>query len=219
MLSKSVQIKNIYVLPNLTEPEVFYTNDVSKYRQDDITIGYCGTPTRKDGVLDLLESFAMLCQKTKKVHLLIIGDVVSGISVIPSLEERAKILGISDKVSFTGLVPHSKIPHLLNSCQILALTRPNGVSAEAGFPSKLGEYFACRKPVLVTKVGDIPKYFVSGEHAIIVEPGDIFGIAKGFQEIIENNELASKIAANGYLWMSNNIDFKKASHMLNQFIA
>jgi len=128
------------------DPNIFQLSDVKPFIENKITIGYAGTPTRKDGAMDLIESFSILNKKYPGTHLLIIGDVVDPKkSILPELQHRVTELGVDKNITFTGLVPFSRMPALLNSCQILALTRPHGIFAEAGFPTKLGEYFACKK--------------------------------------------------------------------------
>lgn len=210
--------KNILVLPNAMDPEIFNLGDIEPYKSDFITIGYTGTPTRKDGATDLIKSFSLLHKKYSNVHLLIIGDITNGDSILPGLKNLAHELGIIQSVTFTGLVPFSNIPKLLNSCQILALTRPNGSFAEAGFPTKLGEYFACRKPVVITRVGDISKYFENEEEVILVEPENIEDIAQGFEKLIISKELGKKICENAYLWMDKNVNYRKLSIKINVFV-
>jgi len=215
--------KPVYILPNLVDPDVFAVNNNNnnnniKFIPNKITIGYTGTPTKKDGVIDLIHSFSILNKIYPDTHLLIIGDTIGGESEIPKLEKLAIELGCREHITFTGLVAFEKIPVLINSCQILALTRPNGIFAEAGFPTKLGEYFACKKPVLITGVGDIPLYLKNEQHAIIVKPEDTESIVKGFQIIIENKELSNKIAENGFNWMQENLNYRNASEKLNSFI-
>jgi len=210
--------KPILVLPNLIDPNVFEIKNTSEFISNKITIGYTGTPTRKDGVIDLIQSFSILNKIYPNAHLLIIGDTIGGESEIPKLEKLAVDLGCREQITFTGLISFKKIPALINSCQILALTRPNGIFAEAGFPTKLGEYFACKKPVLITRVGDIPLYFKNEEQAIIVEPENIDSIVKGFLKIIENKELSNKIAENGFKWMNENLNYRNISEKLNSFV-
>lgn len=217
LISKSIREENILILPNITDPEIFKVQNAKEHIKGKITIGYSGTPTRKDGVVDLIESFAVLTKKHPDTHLLIIGDVVNGNTIIPGLRKKADNLGIADKVTFTGLVPFKIVPQLLNSCQILALTRPSGIFAEAGFPTKLGEYFSCRKPVLVTSVGDIKKYFVSGVHAIIAIPEDIDSIVEGFELLILNEHLRYQISENAYKWLQENLNYRTLSTKINNF--
>lgn len=211
-------IKPIMVLPNLMDPEVFDIKDVKPFMEGVVTIGYTGTPTRKDGATDLIESFALLHKKCAHTHLLIVGDVTGGRSVIPELKRQAEELQIINNITFTGLVPFTKIPELLNSCQILALTRPSGVFAEAGFPTKLGEYFACKKPVLMTRVGDISTYFNNEEQLLIVNPDDIVDIANGFKKIIDSPQLSANMVENAFIWMKENLNYRTVNKNIAVFI-
>jgi glycosyltransferase involved in cell wall biosynthesis len=210
--------KDILIVPNLTDPGNFERQNIRPFIEDKITIGYTGTPTQKDGILDLIKSFSVISRNHNNLHLLIIGDLTNGKTIVPALKEYANTLGITEQISFTGLVSHTRIPDLLNSCQILALTRPHGIFAEAGFPTKLSEYFACKKPVLITRVGDIPTYFVNGEHLIIAEPEDIDSIVEGFELLLENRDLAKKISINGFNWMQKNTNYLKISSDISQFL-
>lgn len=210
--------KPLLLLPNLLDPENFQLNDIKPFKDKKITIGYTGTPTRKDGVVDLIKSFSLVHMKYPNTHLLIIGDVNSGDSVIPNLKELAMKLNVADSITFTGLVSFKEIPQLLNSCQILTLTRPSGVFAEAGFPTKLGEYFACRKPVLITKVGDIDTYLRDEVHAIIVKPDDVEDILGGFIRLIERPELFKILIDNAFGWMNENLNYKKVSKNISHFV-
>jgi glycosyltransferase involved in cell wall biosynthesis len=211
--------KDILIMPNLTDPRRFDINNVKPYMPECTTIGYVGTPTRKDGVWDLIKSFGILHKKYPKTHLLIIGDITNGNTIIPELEKYASESGLNDNsLTFTGLQSYNSIPQLLLSCQILALTRPNGIFASAGFPTKLGEYFSCKKPVLITKVGDIPNYFMNEEHAILVEPENIDSIVSGFEAIINNKSLSDKLGHNGYKWMDENLNYVNQSRRISDFI-
>jgi glycosyltransferase involved in cell wall biosynthesis len=218
MKKRKFQDENILILPNVTDPDVFKSDVIKEIRPGFITIGYCGTPNFKDGIDDLITSFYKLCQLRENVHLLIIGDSMSGKTLIPGLKAKLTQLGIENKVTLTGLVPFEEVTGLLNSCQILTLTRPSGIFAEAGFPTKLGEYFACKKPVLATSVGDLKYYFKNREHILIVNPGDTDAIAQGFSTLIEDKELREKLVQNSYIWVRENLDYKSLSVKLCAFL-
>jgi glycosyltransferase involved in cell wall biosynthesis len=210
--------KPILIMPNLIDPERFERKSIKPFKEGKITIGYVGTPTRKDGVMDLMKSFSKLNKKYPATHLLIVGDITNGKTVIPKLKEYAEELDVSDNTSFTGLVSHEKIPDLLNSCQILALTRPRGIFAEAGFPTKLGEYFACKKPAVITDIGDMPMYFTNEKHVMLVEAENIDSIFWGFEKLIMEQNLREVLAKNSYDWMLENLSFKKAAHGVDRFL-
>jgi glycosyltransferase involved in cell wall biosynthesis len=211
--------KDILIMPNLTDPKRFEINDIKPFKPNKITIGYVGTPTQKDGVLDLIKSFSIINNKYPNTHLLIIGDITNGDTIVPGLKKYASENGVKDDcITFTGLQSHRVVPQLLLSCQILALTRPKGIAAEAGFPTKLGEYLSCRKPVLITKVGDIPNYFKNEEHVILVEPENIESITHGFETIIINKKLSDELGLNGYKWMDENLNYVTQSKKISEFI-
>ena len=211
--------KDILLMPNLVDPRMFEIKGIQHFRPNKITIGYVGTPIKKDGVLDLIKSFSKLNEKYIDTHLLIIGDITNGNSIVPDLKKYASEAGVhEDCITFTGLQSHINIPKLLLSCQILALTRPRGIFAEAGFPTKLGEYFSCKKPVLITTVGDIPVYFKNEEHVILVEPENIESIVGGFEKIINDKKLSDNLRLNGYKWMEENLNYVNQSKRISEFI-
>lgn len=213
-LKDTLRIKKpTFILPNIIDPITF---TAIKNQTQNYTIGYVGSPTRKDGVEDLIKSFAILNKKYPNTSLLIIGDTIN--TVLPNLKIMAEKLGIINKITFTGLVPYEEVPSLLKSCQMLALTRPSGVFAEAGFPTKLGEYFACKKPVVITKVGDIPFYFEDNKHVALVEPDDIESIACGFERIMFNPDLSKMMVENAYTWMENHLNYRNVSYKVSEFL-
>lgn len=218
--SRLKRSKPIFIMPNLVDPKRFDIGSIPPYLEDKITIGYVGTPTRKDGIYDLIKSFSFLVRDYSNLHLMIIGDITNGNSIVSLLKARADELGIDDdSITFTGLVSTTDVPNLLMSCQILALTRPNGIFAEAGFPTKLGEYMSCRKPILLTKVGDIPNYFTDEKEVFLAEPENISSIVSKFERIIENKKLSEQVAINGYNWMIDNLEYSTQAPKLNNFLS
>lgn len=211
--------KRILIMPNLIDPERFNLNSVMPFKSGTTTIGYVGTPTRKDGITDLIKSFSIINRLNHDTHLLIIGDITNGNTILPELKKYAFGLGIpEDSITFKGLTSHAEIPRLLLSCQILALTRPKGVFAEAGFPTKLGEYFSCKKPVVLTRVGDMASYYSDKEQVVFAEPEDITSIVTAFKFVIDNPAKAQEIGMNGFLWMEKNLSYLNQAQKISEFI-
>jgi len=211
-------LKPILVVPNLTDPANFRSSESQIFCKDIIRIGFLGSPTKKDGIIDLIDSFKIVNEKFKNTHLVCIGDLPNGTSVVPTLKEYADKNNISDNITFTGLVSFTKIPGLLKECDLCVLARPDGKVADAGFPSKLGEYFACKKPVVITEVGGIKNYFKHKHNAILVEPGNPESIASGMKYLISNPEKAKKIGEEGFNWMISNLEYTKVTTKIFGFI-
>lgn len=186
---------NIIVQPNLTDFD-FWKIPVTESKY---TLGYSGAPYLKDGLSDLFGAISLLKRETNiQISLLIIGDVVFGESLIPSLKGECSRLGISGDVVFTGLVESSQVKQFLSECSILTITRPSTVQTKAGFPTKLGEYFATGKPVLATDFGDMKRYFRDGWDITMAECGNIRSIAEKVKWMLSNPNELSEIAARGY---------------------
>lgn len=160
-------------------------------------IAYCGSITlAKDGVNILIESFMKISHKYPELKLVIIGkgDNVEEEEAVKSLVTELKA---GNKIIFTGQMSRTKIPSYLCNARVLALARPRSRIADAGFPSKLTEYLATGKPVVVTKVGEIPVYLKDNETAFLSEPDNIEDLAKILDYVLSNYEFASRVGIRG----------------------
>ncbi|HBC78659.1 MAG TPA: hypothetical protein DEO60_03130 [Bacteroidales bacterium] len=213
-LEKGYPEKDILVQPNLTDFE-FWKKD----NEDQVyTIGYSGTPYKKDGIEDLLSAVGLLAKKNIEVSVVIVGDVVNENSIIPSLSKFCETIGISRLVTFSGHVPIEEVRARLNKCSILAITRPNIVQTVAGFPTKIGEYFACGKTVLSTRIGDVSNYFTHRQDIVFAESDDPQSIAENIEWILRNREECRIIAANGLLKAKELLDYRIKVPAIVEFV-
>lgn len=159
-------------------------------------LAYCGTLSEnKDGLFDLLEAYSIISPEFPSVKLLIIGagDEIIKLKIRKILQKKQ----IAERVILTGEVEKSDIPSLLNNALALLLARPNTLQNMGGFPTKLGEYLATSKPVIVTKVGEIAEYLKDGESAYLAEPNDPNGFALKIKYVLMNYEKALVVGARG----------------------
>jgi glycosyltransferase involved in cell wall biosynthesis len=193
-IKKSYPESDIIIQPNLTDFDYWKIDNIElKY-----TLGYSGTPSMKDGLHDLFKSIEILRKRGVETNLLVIGDAIFGNSLIPQLKNECAKLGIIDLVTFTGLVKVEEVKEYLSECKILTLTRPRTKQTQAGFPTKLGEYFASGKQILTTNFGDIERYFSKDSEMVIAECSNVEDIADKIQWIIEHPVEAASISQNGY---------------------
>jgi glycosyltransferase involved in cell wall biosynthesis len=207
--------KKILVQPNLTDFEFWQTEGVPT----EYTLGYSGAPYMKDGLSDLLDSIRILREKEVEVTILIVGDSTFGRSLIPGLKAECKKLGIDDLVTFTGLVDSNEVRRCLSKCQILTITRPDTIQTRAGFPTKLGEYFAVGKPVLATRFGDIEKYFKDGSDVILAECGSPSSISEKLEWMRQNEEKLKEVAQNGNRKAKQLLEYKNSMKRILEFLS
>lgn len=160
-------------------------------------IAYCGTASNnKDGVDELIKSFAIVHKSHPEVKLYIIGktpDKADAFGNIKLIEE----LGIKENVIFTGIVSAAEMPQMLKNAIVLALDRPNSLQAQCGFPTKLGEYLLTQNPVVVTNVGDIPLFLKDGETALLSKERDPQEFSSKLIWALEHPSEAAEIGKSG----------------------
>ncbi len=213
-IEKNFPEGRILVQPNLTDFD-FWKSDVN---ETIYTIGYSGTPYKKDGIEDLLTAISILRKRNLDINAVIVGDVVNEKSIIPSLISFCRKMDIEDALTFTGLVSLEEVKKWLNKCMILALTRPDIVQTLAGFPTKLGEYFACGKIVLSTKIGDAGSYFSDRNEVVFAAAGNPQSIADNLEWILNNKQEGKEIAEKGFQRADELLNFRKIVPLMMQFV-
>lgn len=184
-VSKGIAESKLQVINMTVDPSRFI--GLKKEVVIDKYIAYCGAVSNyKDGVDVLIKSFAIVAKQIPDIKLYIIGgfpfdkDKEEDYAHVDSLE-------LTDRVVFTGPIPREQMPKVLKNAEVLVLARPNNIQAKYGFPTKLGEYLLTENPVVLTRVGDIPKFLTDGESAYIAEPGNVEEIAHKMIEALSSS--------------------------------
>ena len=105
-------------------------------------------------------------------------------------ETLAGELGISEHVSFVGV--REDMPGVYASLNMLVL--PSLLEA---FPMCLLEAMAAGKPVIATRVGAVPQLVRSEVTGLLLNPGDVDGLAAAIVRLLQHPELASRLGENG----------------------
>lgn len=194
-VSQGVDSSKVHIINMTVDPDRF--TGLLKQPSEPYIV-YCGVVYNdKDGVDNLIKAFSIVSKKYPSYKLYIVGPIPNDIDNSININ-LIKEYNLSDKVILTGQVSATHMPQLLVNASICALARPCSLRAQAGFPTKLGEYLLSGNPVVVTAVGDIPDFLKNKESAIIVPPDDINLFAEGIIWLIEHPNEASLISKNGY---------------------
>ncbi len=181
-------------------------------------IAYCGyLGGNKDGVPNLLRAFAKLPATCDDVQLYVIGDAPDT-DDLEQLKRLAADFGIAGRVVFTGRVPRDEMPRYLCHASLLALARPRNLQAQGGFPSKVGEYLATGKPVVLTNVGDIPDYLEDGHSAFIVEPDDEDAFARKLEFVLAHPDVGDRVGLNGRQVALTHFDYRVQAERMKDFL-
>lgn len=160
---------------------------------------YLGLLNEYQGVDCLLESIPLVLKQVKKVHFLIMG--------YPNVEKyikKAKALGVSENVIFTGRIDYSQAPRYILLGHVAV--SPKLSSTEAN--GKLYNYMACGLPIVAF---DTPvNREILGELGIYaLKLGDAVSLAAALERILTDDKLAQELsvkmrerAVNNFSWSS-----------------
>jgi glycosyltransferase involved in cell wall biosynthesis len=180
----------IRVIHNAPDP-VFTRSDVAddlrlrellfdRYQVDYPYILYAGTIRAQKNVPRLVEAFAVLRGELdshpiyKKLRLVIIGDELSK---HPQLRRTVIQSRVENLVRFLGFVPIDMLRAFYKNAAAFVFP-----SLYEGFGLPPIEAMACGTPVVTSNVSSLPE--VVGDAAIIVNPENVFDIARGIREVL-----------------------------------
>lgn len=192
------ELKYIAITPFGVDMQA-YANAVSLVENNNkIVIGTVKTMASKYGIDTLIESFALLVNKfssaqpslVEKLQLRLVG---SG----PQMDEYKQLavrLGIAQKVSFVGRVPHQEVPNELAKLDIyVALSRLDSES----FGVAIIEAGAARRPVVVSDAGGLPEVTLDDVTGLVVPRENPQAAADAIEKLVFNPELRMQMGEAG----------------------
>ena len=183
------------IIPMTVEEGRFLNVDKNdnRYQEYGKYIAYCGNMQEIDGLSILIKAFAIVLRRFSDVKLLLAGVSKD----VPALKQLALSLGIESNVVFLGKILRDEVPVFLSNAYALALASPTSIRACASMPCKVGEYLCTGRPVIVTKLGEIPKYLQDGESAYLPEPDSPEKFSDKIIEALAHPDKASVIGEKG----------------------
>jgi glycosyltransferase involved in cell wall biosynthesis len=180
LLAEGYEAGRVYRIPNSIDRSIFYSE--SKKETAESTVIFSGALDKRKGVEVLLEAWKDVHKIFPKCNLMILGKGPQK----TYLEIKADRLGITDAVKFTGHV--SSVPDYLRIADIFVLP-----SLQEGLPNSLLEAMACGLPVIASKIGGVVDVVEDGKSGILVEPGDISGLASAMVRLLKDNVLRQRL--------------------------
>ncbi len=201
--------KEIVIVPNGADPQLLKPQPGSDERRADLglgreerVLGFVGSFMPWHGLQDLVDAFEIVYQKDNSVRLMVIGGSRDQIGQLIEGNQDKRSL---KKMIFLGEIDYPLIPAYLDLCQVLVApfsTKRDEDRRELydkyGFwwcPIKLFEYMAMAKPVVVSDVGEIPKYLNGA--GLTYREGDTQGLAESILRLLNNSEESSRMGQRG----------------------
>ena len=214
-MSKISPRAKILHVPIIVDSQVFVSiGEFSKLSNEVVYAGILNQS--KDGILDIIKAFSLLRQVYKDKKLVLMGDIDAS----ECKEEIYKVISdynISENVVITGYLSRAEMIKRLGAAEVLILAKPKGLQSEHSFPTKVGEYLATGKPVVITNVGCINQYLTDGENAFIAEPENIESLYRKLMEVYGNYKRSLEIGRKGQQIAIKQFDYGIQSQFITDF--
>jgi glycosyltransferase involved in cell wall biosynthesis len=155
---------------------------------------YTGRISPHKNVARIIEAFAALKTELEKVEqyadlkLIIIGDEVSR---HPDLRRTVIKSGVQNDVRFLGFLPIDVLRIFYDAAKVFVFP-----SLYEGFGLPPLEAMALGTPVVTSNTSSLPE--VVGNAAVLVNPENIFDIARALQRVLLDKALREKLKQRGY---------------------
>jgi glycosyltransferase involved in cell wall biosynthesis len=156
---------------------------------------YAGSFFDNEGVPMLLQAVPRVLARHPEARFLIVGGHPE--EALDELRSQAARLGVEDQVVFAGVAPSLDMPLYFRAARILVAPKTDSVLNRAGVPTKLVEYLASGRPVVISAVGDIPLMVEDGKEAVLVPPDDPVALAEALSALLSDPVRAKDIGERG----------------------
>lgn len=153
--------------------------------------------TRK-GLDTMLHSLVEVKKYVPDVQLIVVGDGSEKIRYV----NMAATLNLGDSVHFTGALSGTNLRDVYRSAHVFCLPTKND-----SFGMVIAEAMSSGLPVVVSNVGDIPRFVKNNTSGFVLEPSDSAGFAQKLTDILVEPTLQRNMGGAGRNFVTENLDW------------
>lgn len=153
---------------------------------------------QKDGFLSMLRAFGKVVNQLPFEVKFISTGKPDGTTHEQEIKNIIGEYGLENRVIFTGYLSDEKLKEYLSKASFVIINKLTTQQNTYCFSTKLGEYMAASKAILITNVGEAMNWLTHGEDAYIIPPNDVDKLADAMKVMFENPELRAKLGKNAH---------------------
>ena len=182
-----------FLAPNSSPGSDVQLRTMERYQINYPFLLYAGNIRRHKNVPRLVEAFAVVREQLvshpvyKELRLVIIGDTISQ---YPAVRQAVIKSRVEHVVRFLGFVPFETLRCFYEFAAAFVFP-----SRYEGFGLPPLEAMACGTPVVTSNVSSLPE--VVGDAAVLVNPENVFDIARGIRDVLLDESLRSELIRRG----------------------
>jgi len=202
---------NIVKIPLMINFEEFNQN----HDPQPFHIGYIGSFGDKDGLSFIYKALSKAILIEPRLKLVLMGYDPNQFQTQAEIERRK----LANNIDFKGRIDHDKIASTLMQCDTFVMHRNKSLFADSGFPAKLGDYLACKRPILMADDLSFSGEFTHQINVFKYENNNPQSLADAILYRYENQRQMEDIASRGYDYAKSNFDAKIVSKQVVQIAA
>ena len=172
---------------------------------------------QKDGILGMIEAFGIALHQTPFPIRFISTGKPENSPHKEAIYELIEKYHLKDNILFTGYLSEKELRDYLSKASLVIINKYNTQQNKYCFSTKLAEYLAASKPVIITKVGEAMNWLTDNKDAYIVETQQVKYLAKKIVEAFIDAQKRHTIAKNGFKTCKNNFNYRNYSKQLIDF--
>ena len=172
-----------------------------------------GRLIEKKGLPVTLRAFSTFSKQHPNATLTIAGEG----PLLTELQNLARELGVTDRVSFTGFVSQEQLREIYYRSHIfLHPSQTGGDGNQEGIPNSMLEAMATGLPVFATEHGGIPEAIENGVSGVLVPERDEKALARTLLDAAQDPGLLSRIGPMGAETVRKTFDLQQQAQRLEE---
>ncbi len=211
IVARGIPSQKVTVIPNAVDIEKFSTGGTTdeelkaKLNLSGARIlGFIGSFYAYEGLDLLLDALPIMLKKAPDARVLLVG----GGPQEAALKQQAVKLGISDKVVFSGRVPHHDVNRYYDLVDVLVYPRQRMRLTELVTPLKPLEAMAQGKLFAASDVGGHRELIKDGETGVLFRSGDAQSLADRVLDLLQSTEKWPALKQAGRQYVENERNWK-----------
>lgn len=137
--------------------------------------------------------------KMNDIFFLIVGGLEEDVNRYTQIAGSIK----AHNFKLLGFVPHKEVASYLSASDILVMPYTSRMTIKGGTkaqeftsPIKLFEYMAASRPIVATAIPSVREVLEDGVNSVLVDPDDPDSFCNAIKKVLEDKDLAGRIASN-----------------------
>lgn len=213
IVARGIPANKVTVIPNAVDIEKFSfgANPDAQLKAtlgltDARVLGFLGSFYAYEGLDLLIQALPRLLARAPDVRLLLVG----GGPQEASLKQQAQALGVTDKVIFTGRVPHDQVNRYYDLVDVLVYPRHSMRLTELVTPLKPLEAMAQGRVFVASDVGGHKELVIDGETGVLFKAGDPQALADKVLDLLNAPERWPLLKQAGRRFVETERNWKKS---------